>query len=128
MGDNDCIAYDLDALVDTYDIDNVYEQYKRLEFLEKLNGYIDLGCSTVLEFGSATGQMTKLLSKAAQSVVAVDGSAEFIAIAEKRVANAANVAFCESYFENFSRTEKFDCLVMHHVLEHIESPMRCWPK
>lgn len=123
MGDNDCIAYDLDALVDTYDIDNVYEQYKRLEFLEKLNGYIDLGCSTVLEFGSATGQMTKLLSKAAQSVVAVDGSAEFIAIAEKRVANAANVAFCESYFENFSRTEKFDCLVMHHVLEHIESPM-----
>ena len=58
---NEKIVYDLNTLVNTYNIDNIYEQYKRFEFLEKLNYYIDLKKSTVLEFGPATGQMTEIL-------------------------------------------------------------------
>ena len=66
-------VYDLNALVNSYNIDNVYEQYKRLEFIGKLESYISLKNSKIIEFGSATGQMTEILSKVAQTVVAVDG-------------------------------------------------------
>jgi 2-polyprenyl-3-methyl-5-hydroxy-6-metoxy-1,4-benzoquinol methylase len=115
--------YNLDNLVSSYDIDNVYEQYKRLEFLDKLSNYIDLKKSTVLEFGSATGQMTKILLEKTKEVTAIDGSARFIKIAQKRVKNAKNVKFFESYFENFKIDEKYDCLIMYHVLEHIKNPI-----
>lgn len=116
-------SYDLNALVDTYNIDNMYEQYKRLEFLEKLNNYIFLNKSKVLEFGSATGQMTAILSKWAKRVVAIDGSREFLRIAKERVCNAENVTFYESYFDTLTLDETFDCLILHHVLEHIENPL-----
>lgn len=99
--------YDLNSLVYTYNIDNMYEQYKRFEFLEKLNNYIYLKDSTVLEFGPATGQMTEILSKRVKNVIAVDGSTEFIRIAKARVQNAKNVKFYESYFENFTLNKKF---------------------
>ena len=112
--------YDLNALAGSYNIDNVYDQYKRLEFLEKLSNYIDLKESTVLEFGSAAGQMTEILSKRAKKVVAVDGSSEFIRIAREKV---NNVQFYEAYFEDFAIDERFDCLIMHHVLEHVKDPI-----
>jgi len=121
--ENKNTAYDLNALVNTYNIDNMYEQYKRLEFLEKLNNYINFKKSTVLEFGSATGQMTEILSKWTKKVVAVDGSSEFIKIAKERVHNTKNVKFYESYFENFTLDEKFECLILHHILEHIKNPL-----
>jgi 2-polyprenyl-3-methyl-5-hydroxy-6-metoxy-1,4-benzoquinol methylase len=114
--------YDLNSLVNTYNIDNIYEQYKRFEFLEKLGNYINLTDATLLEFGSATGQMTELLSKRAKKVIAVDGSIEFIRIAKARVQNAKNVKFYESYFENFVLNKKFECLILHHILEHLKTP------
>jgi len=117
------IVYDLNALVNSYNIDNIYEQYKRFEFLEKLCSYINLKDSKVIEFGSATGQMTEILSKIAKTVVAIEGSRDFIEIAQKRVNNSENVKFYESYFENFKLDEKFDCLVMFNILEHIQNPI-----
>ena len=126
--ENKKTAYDLNSLVNTYNIDNMYEQYKRFEFLEKLNNYINLKESAILEFGSATGQMTEILSKQAKKVVAVDGSSEFIKIAKERVQNADNIEFYESFFENFELDEKFECLIFHHILEHIENPVVLLPK
>ncbi|MGP8217174.1 MAG: class I SAM-dependent methyltransferase [Bacteroidia bacterium] len=120
---NKKIDYNLNDLINTYNIDNIYEQYKRFEFLEKLTNYINLKESTILEFGSASGQMTEILSKSAKKVVAVDGSSEFIKIAKQRVQHALNVVFYESYFENFSLDEKFECLIFHHILEHIKDPI-----
>ena len=117
------ISYDINGLVNTYNIDNVYDQYKRLEFIEKLNNYIQLQKSDVLEFGSATGQVTEILARTAKRVIAVDGSKDFIKIAKKRVCDFKNVTFYESYFEDFKLDEKFDCLIMHHILEHIENPV-----
>lgn len=116
------IDYNLNLLVSTYNIDNIYEQYKRIEFLNKMNNYIDLADATVLEFGSATGQMTELLSRRAKKVIAVDGSKEFIRIAKDRVQNAKNVNFIESYFESFVLNKKFECLILHHILEHLKTP------
>ena len=126
--ENKNTAYDLNALVSTYNIDNIYEQYKRFEFLEKLANYIHLKESSVLEFGSATGQMTEILLPRTKNVVAVDGSSEFIKIAKDRVKDAQNVVFYESYFENFTVDAKFDCLILHHILEHIENPLTLLPK
>lgn len=114
--------YDLNSLVGTYNIDNEYEQYKRLEFIGKLQNYIDLSQSAVLELGSATGAMTAMLSYVAKQVVAVDGSSEFINIAKSKVGGASNVIFYESYFENLSLNEQYDCIILHHILEHIENP------
>lgn len=116
-------SYSLNDLVDTYNIDNEYEQFKRREFLDKLGSYIDLSVSNVLELGAASGQMTDMLSKLAKHVTAVDGSSEFLKIAKQRVSSAENVIFVESYFESLAFDEKFDCLVMHHILEHVEQPV-----
>lgn len=115
--------YDLNTLVNSYNIDNVYEQYKRYEFLHKLNNYIKLKEANVLELGSATGQMTELLSKTVKMVTAVDGSIDFIKIAKNRVKNFENVKFIESYFEELSLAQNFSCLILHHILEHIKDPL-----
>ena len=122
MMKNQHTPYDLDNLVQTYDIDNVYEHYKRLEFITKMRNYIAFKNSKVLELGSASGQMTLMLSQEAKQVVAVDGSAEFIKIAQERTRGALNVQFNQSYFESFSLDETFDCLILHHILEHLENP------
>ena len=114
--------YDLNSLVGTYNIDNLYEQYKRIEFLKKLENYLSFRESSVVEFGSATGQMTELLAGNFKKILAVDGSSDFIEIAKNRVGKFSGVEFEESYFEDFSWHEKFDCLIMHHILEHIENP------
>ena len=122
------IFYDLNALVDTYNIDNPYEEYKRYEFIQKINNYVSLKDSNILEFGPASGRMTAILAKVANKVVAVDGSSEFIKIAKEQVQHAENVTFHESYFENFTTDEKFDCLILHHILEHIEHPLQLLPQ
>jgi len=115
-------AIDLNAVVDTYDIDNVYENYKRVEFLTKLEKYVNLSNSSILELGSATGRFTLMLSKIAREVVAVDGSSRFIDIAKKTVGKAENVTFLESYFEDIHLDRTFECLIMHHILEHVSDP------
>lgn len=114
--------FDLDALVDTYDIDNVYEEYKRVEFLTKLGLYFDLQKSSVLELGSASGRFTKLLVQTACEVLAVDGSTRFLEIAKRYVGKAGNVRFVQSYFEELNVDKVYNCLIMHHVLEHVTNP------
>src|SRR5450755_4185733 len=112
----------LDSLVDTYNIDTVTEQYKRLEFLSKLSSYVDLGGASVMELGSASGSLTALFAQHCRRVVAVDGSARFLKIAQERVGNEA-VEFVNAMFEDLERTDKFDLLVMHHILEHVDAPV-----
>lgn len=124
----DTNKYDLNALVGTYNIDNIYEQYKRLEFLSKLNSYIELRQAKVLELGSASGEMAFLLAKQSKHVTAVDGSSEFIKIAKNRTAEMKNIVFHEAFFETMSFNEKFDCLILDHVLEHIETPPKLLKK
>jgi len=115
-------SYDLNALVETYDIDNAYEQYKRLEFLKKLSNYLSFDKSTVLELGSASGEMALLLAQNSKQVVAVDGSSKFIKIARERTVGMTNIIFYEAYFETMNLNKEFDCLVLDHVLEHVEIP------
>lgn len=120
-------GYNLNDLVNTYNIDNAYEQYKRVEVLDKLGGYVNLQQAAVLELGSASGQMTAMLSRMARQVVAVDGSSEFIRIARENTRDCQNVLFQESYFEHMTIDQDFDCVIMHHILEHIEHPAAVLP-
>lgn len=109
----------LDSLVETYAIDTVSEQYKRLEFIEKLSRHLELGGLDVVEFGSASGRLTELLAAHCGGVTAVDGSARFIEIARRQVGEL-EVNFVHSMFENFDPVSAPDLLVMHHILEHVD--------
>ncbi len=113
----------LDSLVDTYAIDTVGEQYKRLEFIAKLAQRVELRTLSVIELGSATGGLTALLAENCTSVVAVDGSARFLDIARSRLAKT-NVTYEHSMFECFSPMSKADLVVMHHVLEHVDDAVK----
>lgn len=113
---------DLDSLVETYKIDTIWEQYKRLEFLEKLGAHVNLSAATCLELGSAEGHLTELLAQRCRRVVAVDGSTKFIELARERVSRD-DVVFVHAMFEALSLDERFDLVVMHHVLEHVSQPV-----
>lgn len=113
---------DLDSLVQTYNIDTVGEQYKRLEFLQKLGSHVNLSAATSLELGSAEGHLTDLLAERCRRVVAVDGSARFLAMARARV-SAPHVSFVHAYFESLDLSERFGVIVLHHVLEHVDQPV-----
>lgn len=114
--------YDLNTLVETYNIDNAYEQYKRFEFLKKLSVHVDLEGSKILELGSASGEMALLLAQKSKQVVAVDGSSTFIKIAKERTSHMNNITFHEAYFETMEFNETFDCLILDHILEHVIDP------
>ena len=112
----------LDGLVDTYSIDTVTEQYKRLEFISKASHYVNLKSASVMELGSASGNLTALLASQCRRVVAVDGSARFLEIARSRVGKFP-VEFVHAMFENLRHSDTFDLLVMHHILEHVDAPV-----
>jgi 2-polyprenyl-3-methyl-5-hydroxy-6-metoxy-1,4-benzoquinol methylase len=130
---------DLDSLVDTYDIDNIYEEYKRDELIYKLkiNGFEILKeHQTVLELGCASGLLTRRLSKIVTKVVAIDGSSRFLEIAKKNCEGINNITFIESFFEylaakeslwknsGMAKSSNFDVIIAHHVLEHVEEPKK----
>jgi 2-polyprenyl-3-methyl-5-hydroxy-6-metoxy-1,4-benzoquinol methylase len=75
-----------------------------------------------LELGCADGAGTKILLKYFKKVVAVDGSSRQIELAKTNVKNN-KVHFVCSYFEALDLSEKFDTIVLAHVLEHVEDPI-----
>lgn len=76
---------------------------------------------TCLELGSADGQMTQYLVQDFSKVVAVDGSEKFIDDLKKK--DIANLIPVCSLFEEFEYSEKFDTVIMAHILEHVDNPV-----
>ena len=75
-----------------------------------------------LELGSADGQMTARLLRDFDRVVAVDGSKKFIA--QLRAWDAPNLTAVCSLFEKLRLGgEKFDTVILAHVLEHVADPV-----
>lgn len=75
---------------------------------------------TCLELGCADGQMTNYLVQDFEQVVAVDGSKVFIEQLESR--NIPNLSLVYSLFEHYEPTERFDVIMMAHILEHVDHP------
>lgn len=72
-----------------------------------------------LELGPATGYMTKHLVGSFSSVTAVEGSKTLI----DQIPNYSNLKKVNCLFEDFVPSEKYDTIIINHVLEHLEDPV-----
>ncbi|MBE2316899.1 class I SAM-dependent methyltransferase [Solirubrobacter sp. CPCC 204708] len=73
-----------------------------------------------LELGPAEGLMTEQIAPHFPRLVLVDGSASFVAQLKERYPDAE---VHEALFEDFTTEERFDTIVLGHVLEHVEDPV-----
>lgn len=72
-----------------------------------------------LELGPSSGYMTRLLVNDFERVVAVEGAADLV----EKIQDAPNLVKVCSLFEDFKTDEKFDTIILNHVLEHIPEPI-----
>ena len=79
--------------------------------------------NSVLELGSAEGPMTKFLMDDFSRVVAVDGSSVYCDILKKTIKNDKLEVVC-SMFEEYTTEERFDTIIMAHILEHVDNPIK----
>lgn len=74
----------------------------------------------VLELGPAEGVMTKLLAATGKVLTLVEGSAYFCTALNQQFPDAHVV---HALFEEFESNERFDNIVLGHVLEHVDDPV-----
>jgi len=72
-----------------------------------------------LELGPAEGSMTQYLVQDFQELTIVEGSSMLL----DQIPNYKNVNKVNSLFEDFNPNQKFDSIVMEHILEHVENPV-----
>ncbi len=72
-----------------------------------------------LELGPASGYMTKSLVNEFETLHIVEGSEKLL----NQIPEYKNVTKYYSLFEDFNPTQKYDSIIMSHVLEHIEDPV-----
>lgn len=89
----------------------IYYRYKTIK--EYFKG------KRALELGSADGQMTKYLVNDFEQLISVDGSKELLDL----IPFYNNHTKIHSLFEEYVPDEKFDTIIMEHVLEHVDFPV-----
>ena len=72
---------------------------------------------TILELGPAEGVMTELLAGTGKKLTLVEGSSLFCDDLRRRFPQATTI---NALFEEFRSDEKFDNIILGHVLEHVE--------
>lgn len=73
----------------------------------------------VLELGPAEGVMTELLAKTNKNLTVVEGSSIFCESLRHRF---PTIHVVHALFEDFEPDEKYDVIVLGHVLEHVQDP------
>lgn len=74
-----------------------------------------------LELGSFEGEFTKRFVPHFRNITCVEASDEAIQVAKKKL--GSEVRFINALFENVQLSEKYDNIVLTHVLEHIDDPV-----
>lgn len=87
-----------------------YEVFRR--YLKKGN---------ILELGPAEGVMTDFFVKAGHDLTVVEGAKKFCIDLKKRY---PKIKVHHSLFEDFKIKEKFDNIILGHVLEHVDNPVQ----
>ena len=72
-----------------------------------------------LELGSAEGEMTQYLINDFEYLTSVDGSKELLDM----IPHYANHDKVQSFFENYKPNNKFNTIIMEHILEHVDNPV-----
>jgi 2-polyprenyl-3-methyl-5-hydroxy-6-metoxy-1,4-benzoquinol methylase len=75
---------------------------------------------SVLELGPAEGLMTAELVKAECNLTVVDGSEVFCDLLKSKF---PTIEVCRCLFEEFAPAQRFDTIILGHVLEHVEDPV-----
>lgn len=75
----------------------------------------------LLELGSFKGDFTKRLKSYFDRITCVEASDEAIKLAKKELGN--HIVFKNALFEEVNLTEKYDNIVLTHVLEHLDDPV-----
>ena len=74
-----------------------------------------------MELGSYKGNFTKRFLPYFKDITCVEASDEAIEVAKKELGE--KVKFINSLFENVALAQKFDNIILTHVLEHIDDPV-----
>jgi 2-polyprenyl-3-methyl-5-hydroxy-6-metoxy-1,4-benzoquinol methylase len=77
--------------------------------------------TSILEMGPAEGVMTEFLAQTGKELSLVEGSSFFCRVLASRYPHA-EVSHC--LFEEFEPLKSFDTIVLGHVLEHVEDPVK----
>lgn len=94
---------------------------KLIEFRYKtLSPFFNRG--SCLELGCADGKGTELLLPYFRKVVAVDGSSKLIKSLRRNI-KSKKLTTIVSLFEEYNPNEKFDTIIMGHILEHVKNPI-----
>ena len=101
-------AYDFD-----YSVMHKYMVQAFLPFFIKGN---------LLELGSFKGALTERLAPYFERTTCIEASGEAAAIAREHLGN--NVEIVNDLFESAQISDQFDNIVMTHVLEHLDDPVR----
>ena len=73
----------------------------------------------ILELGPAEGLMTEMLVKTGLAITVVEGSLKYCDSIKSRF---PQVHVSHTLFEEYEPSEKFDTIVLGHVLEHVSDP------
>jgi len=94
------------------------ERIEETDFWSKVKVGLILGLvegKTVLDVGCGSGRLSKTLLEKGYSVVAIDSDLKAVEIAKKK-----GIPAFVSDFGDWQTEEKFDCIILGDVLEHIE--------
>jgi 2-polyprenyl-3-methyl-5-hydroxy-6-metoxy-1,4-benzoquinol methylase len=115
------LAERLDTIARNYDITGDFDRYS--------NAYgrgLVLRTArrrSLLEVGCGWGDMTEHFAPHFDRVLALDGSEQFAGQTRERCRQYSHVEVCHVLIEDFATQERFEDIVIAHVLEHVENPV-----